>query len=308
MSKKKLFLLLSDLDGTILPINTKQLSEFSNLMKKISDLNNIEVKFCPISGRPSNYVLAIMDIFNSAFKEAGLNNAVGLGSSEQGSVILPGKDRLYERISITSQNKQLFINLRNYVLKSKFGQYFSYEPDLRNSLSLVFRSEINGKENESFRKEIFNELKGYILKKYGNEVNVSYSGCMEVTLKDVSKDKAIKYIINHYQKTHEIKGIAFGGDSENDIPAIRYMSLLSSIPGQKINVIVPSNALKVLKNGSVENWKEKYKKLGVPKCITVSEHKGAEGMIRLLTKMEKNKTLISYDSELKVRDDIGLRI
>src|SRR6056300_1032054 len=94
MVKKKLLVIFSDLDGTIMPINTSQLNKFSKLLKNISKGSDIDVKFCPVSGRPANYVLAVMDVFNAAFKEQGLEDSIGYGSSDQGGVVLPGKNKV----------------------------------------------------------------------------------------------------------------------------------------------------------------------------------------------------------------------
>jgi hypothetical protein len=103
--KKKLFLLMTDLDQTIYPASLKQLGNLVESLKKIEDKENVEVRFCPISARPSGYVLSKMDDLDKYFNDAKLKGGVGFGAAENGGVIVYAKNEPFRRTFLYPQEK-----------------------------------------------------------------------------------------------------------------------------------------------------------------------------------------------------------
>lgn len=308
MKKKKLFIFFTDIDGTLLPMNISQMQELSNVMLRISNKDEIQIKICPISGRPSNYVLATMDILQTLMDDVGVVNAVDYGGGEQGGIIVYGGTRPYNREYIGKDisfklKRQIDTFFNNSSLKDKFV----CDPDTKVINSFVLKSKLYTSLNEIEREKLYDELIGELQKEFGNKVKYVKSGAVELCPHGVSKDNAIKWILDQYQKEYDICGIVYSGDSDNDKEAIKYISKLAEIPGTKAYSFLPSNARTSIRSENIEKWKDRLVDSGAKRSIIVGEGKYLDGILGAMKQYISNNELIyNRIEELKTKDDFGV--
>lgn len=312
---------MSDLDGTLIPAGLDQLKDFAMTLKEIEDKTGADVKFCPISGRTSGYVLKMMDDSERYLKDAGLKDGLGYGAAELGGIILYGKDQPFKRTFLYPvDDARIVRRLRKDVMGGPFSKIFETDPDAHLVTAFVIKSEILKKiknttaegpnqENEIKNKtdKLYKSLRDYLENKYGNELSVVFSGVIEVKPPEISKENAIKWMLNKYSKEYDIKGLVYCGDSENDKKAVEYVSKLAMIPGIKANVFIPSNAMDVIKSENMERWKEKFEKFGVKKSIKISKYQISDGITDLLKNhLKKGELIDNGPTPTKTKDDFGV--
>jgi HAD superfamily hydrolase (TIGR01484 family) len=335
VEKKKLLLMMTDLDGTIFPSSSKKIIDLVDTLKEIEQRTGASVKFCPISGRTSSYVLSIMDRMETDFKEVGMKNAIGYGAAELGSIIIYGKNMPYKRKLLFSDEKSKIIKaMKKEVNEGKFSKFFETDPDAYFVTAFVLKRKFikeieteTKKENigKNLSEDEFNEivekkckthyykpLRKELEKKYGKDIDIVFSGVIEAKPREISKDNAIKWMLNKFMTSKEytgteIGGIIYCGDSENDKKAVDYISRLALIHGIKAQVFTPSNAATEIRSENIEQWKDKFKKFGVDNCVKISKYPIVEGITDLLKmQLEKGELISKGPLSKEIKDDIKI--
>jgi HAD superfamily hydrolase (TIGR01484 family) len=325
--RKKTLLIMSDLDGTLIPAKLTEMQDFFKTLKKIEKDLDVQIKFSFITGRPAGYLLSTMDSFQNYFDEYEMNDPLGLGVAEQGGIIVYGKCKPYRRkyIGTKDYSKEL-ANIKELVDNSKFKNSFEIEQDGKISISYV----INGDYYEKKQKELeheysdkkvakkelkkhvsakYKELRDYLSNRIPKDIEIVNGGVLEIKPKEISKDKAVSYLFDRYKKKYDIKGIVYCGDSENDKKAIEYVSKLGLIPGIRANVYLPSNGKDEVRSENIEFWKNRLLKKGARKNVKISKYSTIAGISELLmTDLKSNQLIDKSSSSAKTKDDIGIRM
>lgn len=302
---EKILVIFSDLDKTFNPIGLLGKAKFIELVKKIQENEKIKVKFCPISGRPGDYVMGIMDSLEGDFSEAGVENIIDYGAGEQGGVII--QNRLHKHTYI-GQDKDLKHMIQKVVENSKFKDLIVEEVGCRYSCTYALLGDSIKNLSTQERIDLCSELRNTIHRELEDRVETQQTKFyLEVTPKGVGKDKAISWIMNEYHKKYEIVGISFSGDGANDIKAVDYVSRLSEIPGIKANVFLPSNAQRFLESEEIEAWKEKIKNVSKGSRIKKGDKPYFEGVMQLINEAYQEKSLIETRKKAtRTMDDLAL--
>lgn len=308
MQKKKLFILMTDLDGTIIPADLDQMKALALVLKKIGEDKKIDVKFCPISGRPSAYVLSVMDVYETIFKKLEGRVSLGYGAAELGSIILEGKDNPFGRIYLQSKESYALADkIRTQFAQSPYAKYFNADPDGHFVTAFVIKPQLYRNLSPEKRLLLYQELRDYLRKEQNHNLDIVFSGCIEIKPKGVSKEKAIQWMLERYQKEYDVRGIVYCADSENDKKAVEYMVRLGMIPGIRAHVFLPSNAMQIIHSEQIEAWKTKFEKFGLKKNVKISHYSVSEGITDLLYQHLNSGELITQSKAASVtRDDSTL--
>jgi HAD superfamily hydrolase (TIGR01484 family) len=303
--KKDVFILFSDLDWTFSPIGISGYRDFVDILKNIKNQENVEVKFCAVSGRPADYVLSVMHTVRNICKEEGLENVVDYGVGEQGALLVD-VNKSYNQEYLGDQN---YTNLRKDIARilkeNRYGNILSDEPGKRFTSSIHIDKDISKNMSKEQKLEIYDSIKRDILQKLGRKVEVSMStNCIEFVMPEINKAKGINKVLELYSKKYKVKGIAFAGDNENDKHAILYFSKLAEVPGLKTHVFLPGNAVQSIHSNALEGWKEKNSKASENR-ILLAEKKYFKGVIHLMKKaLEKGTLLTKEQGPTKAMDDL----
>lgn len=366
--KEKLLLLMTDLDHTLTPISADGLLELAVVIKQIEAKNGVKVKLVPISGRPASYTHAMMQIMHATFARCGLGHVVELGVGEQGAVAVWTEDNVTEKY--IGKNPFAAIQkeaLRRFYESSPFEKLFSQQPSNRYNSSFVIKKRELERLKESVINELkINDGEGLgifsknpatvfstqrlflnlrlnqkiteyqtafmkaIHERFGEAFVMSCSGVLEVTPKGMDKANAIQWVITEMEKQHDIRGMIYCGDSENDRAAVRLLSNWADLTDKACHVFLPSNAIPALESHQMEAWKDRMQSLqlkkiiqkaGMPKGEDASiltsqeqkkrEHKSYQGIIYLLKQNLAQDTLVSTNprsrKSLKIKDDFEIR-
>jgi HAD superfamily hydrolase (TIGR01484 family) len=309
LRKGKAFIIFTDLDKTFVPYDYKKdVKDFLTLIRDIKNRENVDVKFCPISGRPGAYVRRLMHEWRDHAKMEGLQNIFEFGAGEQGAVIVDGKKSYQNYFLGNPEYTSLKKEVAEIVKKNKYGKFIADEDEKHFTCSLHIRDEIGEKLTGEQKKKIYQSLRDDVVHALGEEkayASMAHN-CLEVIPTGVSKHESINWIIHHYRKEYEIVGITFSGDAENDKSAISYVSKLAEIPGSKAHVFLPGNAVKEIDSMALEGWKEKNKNASANR-IKNSDLPLFAGVIKLMRKALKENTLVSAGiKDWKTKDDLAL--
>lgn len=304
--KERSFILFTDLDKTFSPIGLKDIKDFAQLVKEIKERENVEVKFCPVSGRPGAYIRGQMDVLRSIFNSEGLKNVFDYGIAEQGSIITMGKQPFHEQYIGDPANINLKEDIKKILTKDAYKDIVIDEVDKRFTCSLHVIDKPGFPITPEDKKKVYNQLEQDIKALLGESVDVAKAhDCMEVMSKEVSKGNAINWVINRNMKSYEVSGISFSGDAGNDKMAVKYVSKLAEIPGMKANVYLPSNAIEEIQSKALESWKEK-----IPSStnrILISDEIYFKGVMKLIRNALNNGTLLRKGNEITgTKDDINI--
>jgi HAD superfamily hydrolase (TIGR01484 family) len=260
--KKDTLLIMTDLDGTIWPLNSDQLKKLISTVKKIENEKNVKVIISPITGRQALYTNAVMDLLRNEFQYQGLSkdnvDNIGIGAAELGSIFTygsknsPGRKFLVNK-SLSSASDAVRKDVESHPV---FSKIFDVDPDSNINVGFFLNDRVtkylsNKHGNSPQAKELikaeskkyYNKLLKYINNSTDNKVNAVYSGILEVKPSSVSKAIAVNKLYNHYKKKYNVKGLIYCGDSPNDIDAINEVRHISRYtPPHETHVFLPANA------------------------------------------------------------------
>jgi hydroxymethylpyrimidine pyrophosphatase-like HAD family hydrolase len=308
MNKDKAFLILTDLDGTFLPVNNKTMEKFVSLVKEICKNENIHVKVCPITGRPQQFASGVMHTIKGYFEKEGLKDVLEIGGAEQGGVLFDHEYAYKAKILARPDSDILISNLKKVLFQSDFGKYFEHEPGTR----VIETFNLNDKYTKIWSEEkidhVVNSTKSFLEETFKGEVQVTpWNHFIEVTPKEVGKDVAVNEIFHHYQKKYDTVGMTYSGDALNDLKAIKFLTKFSEVPGINSFVFLPSNAMDALKNPQIEAWKDRLGEKSNGRIIDVESKKYFDGVLEGIEKKYKEGKLLGTGSSIsQTTDDIVL--
>jgi HAD superfamily hydrolase (TIGR01484 family) len=309
MNKKKAFLICTDLDNTFLPISTQTLQNLISLIKDIKQKHDIEVKLCPITGRPPQFTCGVMHFLKGTFEQDGLENVVEVGAADQGGVFVYHAQPYKNRILARSNAKEWVAELDETMLKSSFGKYFEKDRDTW----VIGVYMIHDKYMKIWSKEkvedIIQQAKAFLEEKCKGQITVTpWKHFLEVAPLEVGKDNALREILAHYQKTFNVVGITYSGDAPNDLKAISYLTKFSEIPGIRSHVFLPQNAVECVRDLKIEEWKEPLEKFGARKVMHLSDKKYFDGVVELLAQKYEEGHLFGEGCTIeKAKDDLAVK-
>ena len=296
MTKEKIFLMLSDVDNTITPTSEAVKAEFSQFAKEMKENENVELKFCPISGRDSEHISNIMKELNKPFEKSGLPQTIEIGVSDQGGVYAfredPSRNRPIQKIDETLRK-----DIKTTFQKADVSKYFFEELNTKVINIFTVKPEciqnLSRKNAEAFLKEKLNLLKVYMLKHLGKKIHISEFnnsevGVLEVVPQGIGKDIGVQKLIERFQKKYNIVGMCYCGDHENDLKAIDYMSRLAEVEGIKINIFLPKNAKEITKSPHIRVWQDKMGDISRGRVIRQGNFDTLKGILDAM-KREYNK-------------------
>lgn len=87
---QRLYIIFTDLDHTVTPLNTRGIDRFALLIRAIQTKGKCAVRFVPISGRSSDYVRCFCHTLRHTFAGVGpdLDDVIDLASGEQGATVI----------------------------------------------------------------------------------------------------------------------------------------------------------------------------------------------------------------------------
>lgn len=306
--KPKAFIVFTDLDNTFTPITPRESIKFAELMKEIQEKENVSIKFCPISGRPADYVVGVMNMLKPALKDVGIENATEYGAGEQGGILVDASRAYVQKYIGNGENEGLKQEILKVVQNSKYSSIVADEPGKRFTCSFHIKDEIEKNLSSEQVEEIYSGLRKLLTDNFGKKISLAKaSDCLEAMPKEVSKATALKTIFEVYQRQYDIVGITYSGDAENDKEAVKYVSKLAEIPGVKANVFLPSNANDIISSKSIESWKNKIESAGSKNRILKGNEKFFIGVMNLMKEsLEKGDLVGKGISKWETRDDISL--
>lgn len=310
LNKKNVFVVFSDLDSTFTPIGLDGVRRFVDLMKEISEKEKVEVKFCPISGRPADYVVGLMNMIKYAFEEKGMKNVVEYGAGEQGGVVVDSS-KAYSQVYVGDEkNKNLKEKIMDLINESKYAKYVADEPGKRYTCSIHIKSEYECRMTNEQQKKVYNGIRELMMKEFGNRVCCAMaSDCIEVMPTEISKHNAMKYLMQEYNKKYDIVGITYSGDAENDKKAVDYVSRIAEIPGIQASVFLPGNSNKCIHSSELESWKERLNGKASNNRIITAERSRFDGVMDLMEKSLKEGKLIGKGRKFKhTVDDCQVKV
>lgn len=299
--KEKLLLVLSDIDDTFRPVDwnkpvdRKSIEEFYKFSNELKN-EGIKTKLCFISARPAIRVREQMEIVNSIVNE----NLSEISVGEQGSVFLNLKTQkpIVDDINLEIEK------INKYVMEKYSDLFFRSEGSITTTYFELRKNSDN--MSPEFRNRAAELEKDIKLNFKLNNLNIriihNING-VEITDTRFDKDDGIKYLIDKYQRKYDIVGLTYSGDAVNDIKAIKYMSKLAEVPGVRVNVLIPNNAVESI-NSSLESWKNNIN--GTTKVIRKSSKNYFEGIIDLIKGVHKEGNLIGRGAY--IQKDIGNRV
>lgn len=306
-SKKDAFVIFTDLDGTFSPIGLKGLREFIEVVKQIKQKENVDVKFCPVSGRPADYVLSVMHTVDNIAKEEGIERLAEYGAGEQGALMVESKKAYKQTFLGDSVYTNLKEDVSKVLSKNKYSDLLVDEEGKRFTCSIHIKKEVVDGLSMEKRNEIFEDIKKDLIKKLDKNIEIAMShDCMEIMTPEISKANAINRLLGVLSRENNVKGMMYAGDAENDKTAVKYFSNLAEIPGLKSHVFLPGNAIEGIWSKSIEDWKQKNSKTSSNR-ILLGEKKNFAGVVELLKKELEKGTLVSkMDRPKKTQDDLDL--
>lgn len=308
MQKEKVLIIFTDLDETFIPIGLKGMKKFVDLVKEIEAKEGVKVKYCPISGRQSTYVLAIMDVIKAVFEEGGIKNAVDYGVGEQGAVVAHIDSYCRQDFLGAEEDKDIKSKILQAFNEFKYKDYFTSMPGFDYMYTFYIKDELVKSLSQEKRNKLLSLLRKHLSLKLKDKVNISdVIDCLEVVSKGTGKDKAIKWALSKYSRKYDVVGLCYSGDSENDLKAVSYVSKLAEIPGIKANVFLPANAYECLKSKNVEAWKRKIESVFSGYKVHESKEKRFEGVMKLIRQKLKEGNLVSHEPRpRKTQDDMAI--
>jgi HAD superfamily hydrolase (TIGR01484 family) len=307
MKKDKVFLMFSDLDNTITPTDEQTKRQFARFAVELKKRNNVELKFCPISGRDVSFITDRMKELSEPFEEVGLKDTVEIGAGEQGGVIVH-KDSPQKNKPITWFDEELKKEMSNIVNNSKFSKLFEEEKNLKTinvfSVTQEHVPHLPVEEKIIFYKKQMEELQDFLNRRFGSEVQFSqfwnpYLGVLEVVPNQIGKEVALRGIFEYYQKKYNIVGFCYCGDHENDLRAIDYVCRLAEVPGIKAHVFIPKNAQECTKEPKIKVWQDKMGAISRGRVIKQGDFNTLKGILDVMKKEYRNGRLISERVESK---------
>lgn len=280
--KDKLFIVFTDLDGTFTPISVEILNRLVKLVDSIQKESGVKVKFCPISGRNSNYVMGVMNVVDGIFSSSGIKGIVDIGAGEQGGILVDKRYGYKHLVLSNLDYKKIDKQVKKLILKGKYKDYFVFEPGRKSSTFVSIKEELMDVFSEKEIRAMIADLKKDIQNEFAGKVHVdSYRSCFEVAPVGVAKELAFKKIMSDYSKQYNIVGLSYAGDGENDLSVMRYISKISLVPGIKTHIVIPSNRFETLTEERVNSWNKKLKDVS-KSVVTLSDKKYFEGVIDVL--------------------------
>jgi hydroxymethylpyrimidine pyrophosphatase-like HAD family hydrolase len=287
------------------------LTEFASFLLDLKQKENVNLLFCPVSGRPPAYVLSQIRSLRDALIELeveGASDVAVYGIAEQGAVIVDSTRTYFREYIGGKEYTKLKLDvaevIRNNIHKNKLAD----EMDKFYTCSIHIKNEIKKILSPLEQLEIYKSIRDDILNKIPYKVVILKShNSLEVMPSNISKVKGVEYIMNRLSKKYNIRGIMYSGDAENDLHCVNYFSRLSEIPSLKSHVFLPSNAQECIESRSLEQWKENNKNTSDNRIIK-SDEKYFIGVLKLMRNSFDNKTLLSPKNIIKnTKDDIDLK-
>jgi HAD superfamily hydrolase (TIGR01484 family) len=317
--KEKAFVIFTDLDGTFMPLDMKTMKKFVKLAKNIEKKENVKTIFCPVSGRPGEYVVGVANTIKAFFGK-NMEHMFKYAVGEQGAILRDVRNGSKQEylgldkggVPVRKAIEEI-INKKNYTVrkgkfkdkKIPFSQIFQDEPGKIFTSSIHIKEKLPSYMEEVNSKEIYQALRDAIIKSpIGDKIDITMaSDCLEVMSKKVSKAIAVKAVLERIQKKYDVKGISYAGDGENDKTAINYFTKLGEILGVKANVYTPSNSQKAISTETLET-KKVTENPHLKRRIKKGSKKFFAGVLELMKKDLLAGNLVSKYKPLgKIADD-----
>jgi hydroxymethylpyrimidine pyrophosphatase-like HAD family hydrolase len=259
--KPPAFIIFADLDGTFTPMDIQGKVDFADVVREIHEEGDIQVKFVPVSGRPSGYVLRVLHDTRDMLSGMDVGQVCDYGAAEQGALLVDSSRSYGPQYIGNSSNLGLKQRVAEIIKRNKFASIVKDEPDKIYTCSIHIINEAKANMDHAAQRKVYESIRDDILMELDKstlDISMSHN-CMEVMSKEISKAKAIDVLLDRYRKDYNVVGMLYAGDAENDKNAIIYTSKLAEIPGMTAHVFEPANAQAVVDSDHLEGWKVKNK-------------------------------------------------
>jgi len=244
---ERAYLFFTDLDQTISPLDVDGIVRLIAFVKRV-ETHGVKFKIIPISGRMPEYALAFMHILNASFERERLFDVCEVAAGEQGATVIYVK-KSYD-IKVLTSRFDIKERVAHILSKSEHSQMLADEPGKRFTCSIHIKEEWSMTFDAAKKLSILSDLNESVLKELGPSVvktSLSHK-TLEIASSEVSKNRALEFIMNDYASRFDIVGMSYSGDAANDLECVKWVSKFSSTVSEKIkvHVFLPSNAIPCL--------------------------------------------------------------
>ena len=237
---QRLFLLFTDLDQTITPLCADGIVRLTSVVKRIES-HGVGCRIVPITGRAPEYALAFLHVLNASFERERLYNVCEVAAGEQGATVIYAA-KSYDILHLGSRD-DIKERVAHVIAKSEFAQMLADEPGKRFTCSIHIKNEWSDTVD---KKQILQSLSDAVIHEIGSKVvktSLSHK-TLEIMSADVSKNRALEFIMNEYSASYDICGLSYSADAANDLECVKWVSefAVRSSGKMKTHVFLPSNA------------------------------------------------------------------
>ena len=246
---ERAFLFFTDLDQTISPLDVDGIVRLIAVVKRV-ETHGVKFKIIPITGRTPEYALAFLHILNASFERERLFDVCEVGAGEQGAAVIYVK-KSYD-IKVLTSRTDIKERVAHVLSNFEYAQMLSDEPGKRFTCSIHIKDEWCKTLDAAKKKSILSCLNDAVLKELGpSVVKVSLSHkTLEIASTEVSKNRALEFIMNDYASQFDIVGMSYSGDAANDLECVQWVQKFSHTAAVskkiKVHVFLPSNAIACL--------------------------------------------------------------
>ena len=259
------YIIFSDLDHTVIPLDTRGIDRFAQLIRSIQTKGQCSVRFVPISGRSSDYVRCFCHTLRTNFRLLGpdLDGVIDLASGEQGATVIDC-DKSYH-VEYLGDADEADLKLKVVALLQTLPPALKAiirdEPAKLYTCSLHITTEAAATMSPDQKQECFAAVQAHMEAGLGKGVAVYEMShkTLEVMPRSVSKSHALRHLLRHYHAQTDVSALSYSGDAPNDRECIEYVTRLAEVPGVCVHAFLPSNAHPSLSSSALEGCKDRLK-------------------------------------------------
>jgi len=188
------------------------------------------------------YALAFLHFLNASFERERLYNVCEVAAGEQGATVIYAA-KSYDILHLGSRD-DIKERVAHVIAKSEFAQMLADEPGKRFTCSIHIKNEWSDTFDSDKKKQILQSLSDAVIHEIGSKVvktSLSHK-TLEIMSADVSKNRALEFIMNEYSASYDICGISYSADAANDLECVKWVSEFAVRSKIKTHVFLPSNA------------------------------------------------------------------
>lgn len=171
------------------------------------------MKFVPVSGRPSGYVLRVLHDTRDMLSGMDVGQVCDYGAAEQGALLVDSSRSYGPQYIGNSSNLGLKQRVAEIIKRNRYASIVKDEPDKIYTCSIHIINEAKAKMDHPAQRKVYESIRDDILKELDKstlDISMSHN-CMEVMSKEISKAKAIDVLLDRYKKDYNVVGMLYAG-------------------------------------------------------------------------------------------------